>query len=158
GPFGSWSADATATREMSQGRMRECILVGVDNNANRIPEYTPPEDGGLGASYAAYLVTNVRAFINAQDRTLTNRNDTLVAGSYMGGLSSAWLGWNPNYTGVFGRIGVMSSAFWIATNFSGSMLAGPKRDLRIYMDWGTAEGSSAWSPNWAVYNEWVANK
>ncbi len=162
GPFGSWSADASATREMSQGRMRESILVGVDNTANRIQEYLPPGDSysgspGWGDRYAAFLKANVQPFVNANFRTLTNRNDTLTVGSSMGGLISAWLGWDTNYNAVFGRVGVMSSAFWIATNFSAQISSGAKRDLTIYHDWGTAEGASAWGPNWDVYNYWLAD-
>jgi predicted alpha/beta superfamily hydrolase len=152
GPFGSWSADASATREMSQGRMRECILVGVDNTGDRLQEYRPPEDGGTGDRYAAFLTTNVQPLVNARYRTLTNRENTFTAGSSMGGVISAWLGWNTNYTTVFGRIGVLSSAVWISPLFVAVMDLEPRRDLRIYLDWGTAEGSSAWSPNWNLYN------
>jgi hypothetical protein len=41
GSFGSWYADTTATREISQGRMRETILVGMDNNDNRFGDIVP---------------------------------------------------------------------------------------------------------------------
>jgi predicted alpha/beta superfamily hydrolase len=162
GPFGSWSADASATRETSQGRMRESILVGVDNTANRIQEYLPPGDSysgsaGWGDRYAAFLATNVQPFVNGNFRTLTNRDDTLTVGSSMGGLISAWLGWDTNYNTIFGRVGVMSSAFWVAPNFSARIGSGAKRGLTIYHDWGTAEDSSAWGPNWDVYNYWIAD-
>ena len=163
GPFGSWSADATATREMSQGRMRESILVGVDNNANRIQEYLPPGDSysgspGWGDRYANYLVNNVRPYVNGQYRTLTNRDNTLTVGSSMGGLISAWLGWDTNYTAYFGKLGVMSSAFWIAPNFVTQIDTGARRDLRIYFDWGSAESDAdMWTPSWNVYNLWLTD-
>jgi predicted alpha/beta superfamily hydrolase len=162
GPFGSWSADASATREISQGRMRESILVGVDNSANRIQEYLPPGDSysgsaGWGDRYAAFLKTNVQPFVNANFRTLTNRNDTLAVGSSMGGLISAWLGWDTQYNTLFGRIGVMSSAFWVAPNFLAQISSGTNRELTIYHDWGTEEGSSTWGLNWNAYNYWLAD-
>lgn len=65
GPFGSWSADATATREVARGRMRETILVGIDNTTNRIAEYLPPGDvykgsQGRADAYASFVINNVR--------------------------------------------------------------------------------------------------
>lgn len=40
---GSWKADLTATQLIAQGKMRECIIVGVANgNRSRIAEYLPP--------------------------------------------------------------------------------------------------------------------
>lgn len=40
---GSWKADATANRLIAQGKMRECIIVGVANGSrSRIAEYLPP--------------------------------------------------------------------------------------------------------------------
>ena len=40
---GSWKADITANRLISQGKMRECIIVGVANGSrSRIAEYLPP--------------------------------------------------------------------------------------------------------------------
>jgi predicted alpha/beta superfamily hydrolase len=157
GPFGSWSADAAGTREISQGRMRECILVGVDNTSARLQEYKPPEDGGTGDLYGQFLVNNVRSFINANYRTLADRGNTLTMGSSMGGLISAFLGWNTNFNSVFGNIGVMSSAFWISPQFAATIGGEPKRDLRIYFDWGSAESSSIWTQNWIVYNYWLAD-
>ena len=77
GDFGSWSADATATREIGQGRMRETILVGIDNTANRIPEYMPPNDTyqgtqGRGDSYASFVINNVRPYLDFNFRTLND--------------------------------------------------------------------------------------
>ena len=40
---GSWKADVTANRLISQGKMRESVIVGVANgNRSRIAEYLPP--------------------------------------------------------------------------------------------------------------------
>lgn len=40
---GSWKADVTATQLIGQGKMRECIIVGVANGSrSRIAEYLPP--------------------------------------------------------------------------------------------------------------------
>ena len=116
GPFGSWSADATATREMGQGRMREAILVGIDNDSARIPEYMPPNDSyqgtqGRGDAYASFVINNVRPFIDASFRTLNDAKNTATIGSSLGGLIALYLG---REFSTFGKIAVMSPAFWIS--------------------------------------------
>lgn len=161
GAFGSWLADRTADREISQGRLRECILVGIDNTANRLAEYCPPGDSvlgnaGIADAYANFIIHNVRPTVDTHFRTLTAPRDTLVMGSSMGGLVSAYMGWETN---GFGAIGVMSPSFWTASNFVARIAAGAKRDLRIYMDFGTQESASpeAWHATWQVYAHWLAD-
>ncbi len=157
GSYGSWDADLTATREISQGRMRETIVVGVDNMPNRLAEYCPPGDRargeeGIADRYANFLIHNVRPTIDAHYRTLNDVDNTLVMGSSMGGLVSAYLGWETN---VFGKIGVMSPSFWTATNLVDRIDSGSKRGIRIYMDMGTDESEIAedmWVPAWGVYD------
>ncbi|MDQ2919004.1 MAG: alpha/beta hydrolase-fold protein, partial [Verrucomicrobiota bacterium] len=119
GPFGSWSADATATREIGQGRMRETIMVGIDNDDARIPEYMPPNDTyqgtqGRGDAYASFVINNVRPYLDFNYRTLNDPKNTLTVGSSLGGLIALYFG--REYS-VFGKIGVMSPAFWIAPNY-----------------------------------------
>jgi predicted alpha/beta superfamily hydrolase len=163
GAFGSWSADATATREISQGRMRECILVGVDNNAtNRLVEYCPPTDTapntsparpGNGSNYLSFLIDNVRPTLDYNYRTTNDPPNTLTMGSSMGGLISLYAGYSRP---TFGKVGVMSSAIWGAPNFLASLDTEARRDLRIYTDWGTAESSANileyWYSNFTMYD------
>ena len=106
--------------------MRECIVVGVDNTANRLAEYLPPTDSyqgtpGVGDKYRDYLLNNVRPYLNATYRTLTDPANTLTGGSSMGGLIALYLG---RATTNFGRIAVMSPAFWVAPNFMAQVRAG----------------------------------
>ena len=154
GPFGSWSADATSTREAAQGRMRECILVGVDNTPNRIAEYMPPTDSyngnpGVGNQYLNYLVNNVRPYINSTYRTLTNSANTLTAGSSLGGLISLYAGREGTN---FGKIGIVSPAFWVAANYMAQVSNGAKKPARVYLDMGTAEGGDAWNNYLGFYD------
>ena len=154
GPFGSWSADATATREIAQGRMREAILVAIDNNANRIAEYMPPTDSyqgtqGRGAAYASFVINNVRPFIDANYRTLNDPKNTLVLGSSLGGLISLYFA---REFSTFGKIGVLSPAFWIAPNYIGQVTAGAKKPLRVYLDFGTAEPADDWDNALSMYD------
>jgi len=147
GSFGSWSADAAATREIGHGRMRETIIVAVNNSNNRMSEYGTPQDGFTGNFYLSYLANNVRPNINATYRTLTNRMDTGVMGSSLGGLISAYCGLSSN---VFGLIGAVSPSYWYGPNFRAWINTQPTKGSRIYQDAGTTEGASMWDYFWPV--------
>jgi hypothetical protein len=144
----------TTARETGQGRMRECLVVGVDNTANRLAEYLPPTDSyqgapGVGDKYRDYLLNNVRPYINASYRTLTDPANTLTGGSSMGGLIALYLG---RATTNFGRIAVMSPAFWVAPNFMAQVRAGTKGPAQVYLDMGTAETDGAWNDVLSYYD------
>jgi predicted alpha/beta superfamily hydrolase len=146
GPFGTWNADSVATTEIGRGRMRETIIVGVNHgDSARIDEYRPPTDGGRADAYAHFLIHNVRPFIDTNYRTLTDAANTVTLGSSMGGLVSLYLG--REYS-TFGKIGVVSPAFWTAPIYVSSVEIGTKKPLRVYLDMGTNEGMNPASP-WA---------
>ena len=159
GPFGSWSADATATREIGQGRMREAILVAVNHGeGNRIPEYQPPTDfyprtppntQGRADAYASFLINNVRPYVDTNFRTLNDPANTLTLGSSMGGLVSLYLG---REFSVFGKIGIFSPAFWISPNYIAQVTAGTKKPLRVYLDMGTGEPEDNWEDAVQMYD------
>ncbi len=160
GTFGSWSADATATREIGQGRMREAILVGIDNGTARIPEYQPPTDSynstqGRADAYASFVINNVRPFVDTTYRTLNDPPNTVTLGSSMGGLVSLYLG--REFT-TFGRIGVFSPAFWTSPNYVNQVAGGTKKPLRVYLDMGTLEGGSYWNDVLKMYDIHLAQQ
>ena len=154
GPFGSWSANATATREIGQGRMREVIMVAIDNTSARIPEYLPPTDSfqgtqGRGDAYAGFVINNVRPYVDFNYRTVNDPKNTLVLGSLMGGLISLYMG--REFT-TFGKIGVLSPAFWTAPNYIAQVQNGAKKPLRVYLDFGTAEPGDDWDNALSMYD------
>ena len=154
GTYGSWDADVTATREIGQGRMREIIIVGLNSTANRTQEYLPPEDyyegQGFGDVYAKFLIINVKQKIDAEFRTLTNREETAVGGSSMGGLITTYLGWTTN---VFGKLISMSPAYLTSSNFNQRINNDPKQPLRIYTDMGTVDLDIELLPDyWKVFD------
>ena len=160
GPFGCWFAEDAAADEMKAGRMREAIIVAIPNNEAdmgkaRMTEYQPPSDvnprdpsrgKGICDRYGKFLLEKVKPAIDAQYRTLPEKENTAVAGSSMGGLVSLWLGLN---TDAFGAVGVFSPAFWTSPNFSEAVKTGSKKDgLRIYMDMGTKEKGNLTGDYW----------
>lgn len=148
GPFGTWNADESAASLIAAGRLREIILVGVDNTANRFINYTPPDDvisgnPGQADDYAAFLINELKPVIDANYRTRPQRDYTGTLGSSLGGLVSLYLGWD--FTATFSRVGPMSGS-WQLANFPNRVRTGPKRDIRIYMDSGDSGASqdNAW--------------
>lgn len=141
GTFGTWNADETAERMTRQGLLREAILVGADHGPNRLNDYAAPDNGGRANLYAQFLMSELKPVIDAQYRTLTSANDTIAAGSSMGGQVSMYLGWD--FPTVFARVGVFSSAWDVFNaNFRNRIRNQPKRDIRIYMDSGDSGTAS----------------
>lgn len=156
GAFGCWGVDSTMDREISQGRVRETIVVGVLDVGNRLSEYCPPGDSvsngtvypGNADQYANFLIHNVRPQVDGNYRTLNDPANTLTMGSSMGGLVSAYLGLETN---VFGKVGPMSPSFWTAPKFVGRIESNAMPLVRFYIDWGTGnEANSMWLPCWGV--------
>lgn len=147
GAFGTWNMAPTLETQTNGGKIREAIVVGVDNTANRLKDYLPPGDSisGSGAGwadkYARFLRDELKPYIDAHYRTLTGASDTLTMGSSMGGVVSLYLGWD--FTDTFGKIGAMSGAWWTTTNFLARVKpAANFRDIRIYMDHGDSGTSN----------------
>ena len=164
GPFGSWSADKVAEEEMRSGRVRPAILVAVDNTPDRVREYLPPPDvvpegrpapGEIGRAdlYARYLLEVVKPYVDRTYRTLSERENTLVLGSSMGGVVSHYL--LESRGDSFSAAGVFSPAYWASPKFFSKSLNKPMPDGRIYLDMGTREGRSYWPDVLRIYQHWV---
>ena len=122
------------------------IVVGIDNaGADRIFEYTPSVDperqaGGGAARYGAFLVEQLKPFIDARLRT--DCHDTGIGGSSLGGLVSLhlWL----QYPEVFQRVAAVSPSFW----WNGQAILDQlgidwPADARVWIDGGGAEGGDS---------------
>ncbi|UYZ60669.1 alpha/beta hydrolase-fold protein [Hymenobacter latericus] len=115
---GEWGVDEALGALEQQGiKAGSCIVVAVDNGGTtRLDEYSPWRNaqygGGQGALYTDFLVQTLKPYIDANYRTLTDRANTGIAGSSMGGLISLYAA--TRYPNTFGRVGVFSPAFWFA--------------------------------------------
>lgn len=123
-------------------------MVGIDNTPQRIFEYTPTPDpvfgGGGGDLYLDFIEDTVKPWVDANYRTLTEEEETLVLGSSLGGLISFYAGWSR--ADVFGSAGCMSSSFW----WDGEALtvqvenhAGPLPPAVFYLDSGGVNDGAA---------------
>ncbi len=104
----SWNVDAVAQWLQDEGRCRPFIVVGIDNHpTNRLTEYTParmlsyldPENALLNSfkreefiadNYLRFIVEELKPFIDSRYSTLSDRENTLIMGSSMGGLMSLY--------------------------------------------------------------------
>ncbi len=117
-----WQVDEVMGRLIAEGRIRRCIVVGVDNTRNRLNDYFPtkcyeyvPEalraDVDLsvykGDEYLRFLVEEVKPFIDRRYKPLTSCEHTFVMGSSMGGLISMYA--LCEYPQVFGGAVCMST-------------------------------------------------
>jgi predicted alpha/beta superfamily hydrolase len=107
-----WQIPATLFK---QPLRRQAIIVGIDNGeSDRLNEYAPyknPKMGGGEADlYCKFIVNTLKPFINDNYRTLTDRENTGIAGSSMGGLCAYYAGLA--YGNVFGKVGVLSPSIW----------------------------------------------
>lgn len=98
-----WGVDETMTRLMSEGRIRPCIVVGIDCDSLRYEEYYPSKICGnisegtlpegftpLGDEYLRFIVEEVKPFIDSRYSTWGDVAHTFVSGSSCGGLISSY--------------------------------------------------------------------
>ena len=94
--------------------VQQAIIVGIDNGGlERLNEYAPfkrGKKGGKGAAYLQFIVETLKPFIDAHYRTLPSVEHTWLMGSSLGGLISFY--GSLMYPHIFGKIGVLSPAFW----------------------------------------------
>ena len=170
GPFGDWRVDETLDSLARDDAFDGVIVVAVDNGPQRWNEYGPwknsrmaawidpswarPEEGGDGAAYVEFLVATLKPMVDGRYRTMPGRAHTGIGGSSMGGLIALYAALTrPD---VFGRVMSMSTAAWFGEG-GGPWLSDNRllrligdrpvpRDLRVYLQVGTAERSREVDP------------
>ncbi len=112
---GEWGVDECLD-SLQQLTGKECIVVGIDNGADkRMTEYNPYDNDkfgkGEGKQYVDFLVNTLKPFIDSKYRTKKGPEYTFTAGSSMGALISLYA--VIQYPKVFGGAGIFSPAFWL---------------------------------------------
>jgi predicted alpha/beta superfamily hydrolase len=139
---GEWGVDDTLAALSGEGL--EAIVVGIPNMGDqRLTEYSPFPDahlgGGDGDAYLSFITDTIKPLIDADFRTLPDREQTGIIGSSMGGLISLYAFFDrPD---VFGFAGVMSPSLWFGQGAIFRYLeAAPFTPGRLDLDIGTREG------------------
>lgn len=130
----TWDVDDVATKLLNEGKVKDFIVVGISNAGKfRHADYFPQKpfelltqnqkdfvskqlqtNGKIGESfqpvsdnYLKFLVTELKPFIDRKYSTRTDRKNTFVAGSSMGGLISMYA--LCEYPKVFGGAACLST-------------------------------------------------
>jgi predicted alpha/beta superfamily hydrolase len=148
----SWNVHQTVDKLIKEGKLREIIVVGIDNNTNRAGEYCHymPEFRTLGRMgyrkceskkeargilYEEFIINSLKPYIDDHFRTLKEREHTALMGSSLGGLVTYNIGFR--HPEVFGKLGILSPAFnWADFN---QVLGVQREPLKIWMDTGEGE-------------------
>ena len=139
---GEWGVDETLNSLANAGD-KGCIVVGIDNGGgNRIGEYSPWKHptygGGDGAKYAKFMVETLKPYIDANFRTKSDRLNTAIGGSSMGGLISMYTA--AEYQNVFSKALIFSPSFWFRDScFTHVRLRAKQATMRYYFMSGTNE-------------------
>jgi len=172
-----WCIDETMTALIAAGQVREAIIVGVGNTVIRSQEYVPAKplrrilgkgsaaekklkeqaaDLGLPVreadlrsdAYLKFLVTELKPFIDQHYRTLADRENTLIAGSSLGGQISLYA--ICEYPDTFGSAACISTHWPVGDGATIDYLA--EKGLpsptthRLYFDFGTATLDAEYEP------------
>lgn len=129
---------------------KQLIIVGVECNHRgnqRLSEYAPvsfsdPKLGkirGRGSATMNWMVGELKPYIDERYRTLPDRENTIIAGSSMGGLMALYA--VTAYNHVFSRAACLSPSLWTAP---GKLLeiaarAAVRQGTLVYMDYGEKE-------------------
>jgi len=125
-----WGVAKTASRLFSQEHLPEMIVVGVWNTRLRISEYMPEKPmkewadprtlkrfektygaGPNSDRYLAFLVNELKPFVDTEYRTIAGQKGTLLMGSSMGGLISLYAACE--YPEVFGGAACLSTSWTV---------------------------------------------
>ncbi len=102
--------------EMMTAMAHQSLIVGIDNGGekrlNEFNFYDHQEYGaGEGRQYIEFITQSLKPFIDNHFRTISDRDNTFIAGSSMGGLISFYAALY--FPEVFGGAGIFSPSFWL---------------------------------------------
>ena len=135
----SWNVGGAMDQGATDGTIPEAIVIGIENDANRIAEYTPvadPDDGGGDAdAYLAFVVQELKPQIDSKLRTMPDAAHTAIVGSSLGALVSLYAGMTD--APVFGLVGALSPSTWWDNEWVLGASASPATlPQRLYLDSG----------------------
>ncbi|WP_020570749.1 alpha/beta hydrolase [Neolewinella persica] len=113
---GEWHVDEIMNR-LAEDQVLELIVVGVDNGqGKRMNEMSPwvNEEYGAaeGEAYIDFIVEVVKPYVDGNYRTKSDRLNTGLLGSSMGGLISHYAVYQ--HPEVFGKAGIFSPSYWFS--------------------------------------------
>ncbi|MEL1244440.1 alpha/beta hydrolase-fold protein [Flavobacterium sp. DGU11] len=134
---GEWRVDETL-----DSLKAEVIIVGIEHGGEkRIAELTPYPNakygGGDANIYLDFITETLKPYVDENYRTKTDRKDTAIAGSSLGGLVSYYA--LLKYPETFGKAIVFSPSFWFSKDIYSLTEETDKIDAKIYFLAGDSE-------------------
>ncbi|MBN3490722.1 alpha/beta hydrolase [Acholeplasma equirhinis] len=160
----SWRIGETLESMIHAAIMKPMMIVGIDNNSDRLIEYSPVdvktiedtlkikfEKPYYGESYVDFIANELKPFIDQSFNTLKNKENTFIAGSSMGGVISLFAGLK--YKNIFGRIGMLSNASWYNQQAYLNLINSikPSADQRYFITVGSNESSKGDPKDGLIY-------
>lgn len=142
---GEWGVDETMDALAREGF--PAIVIGIDHGGEqRFNELIPywnvrflPNEGTL---FIHDVVHAIKPFVDANYRTLPDRDHTAVVGSSLGGLSADYA--IHRYPDVFGKAGVFSPSYWVSDEpFAIARRTALLAGSRVYLYTGGREGAES---------------
>ena len=143
---GEWGVDESLD-ELAAASGPELIVVGIDNGGEkRMNELSPWPNAdagdGEGEGYMDFIVNQLKPMIDRQYRTLSDRGNTAIFGSSMGGLISHYA--ITRYPDVFSKAGIFSPSYWFSPEvYEYTRERPPADDARLYLMIGEREGNES---------------
>ena len=140
---GEWGADESLN-QLAKKQNFEVIVVGIDSDPDfRMNELSPWENKRFGEAqgkqYMDFIVEVVKPYIDTNFRTQSDRLNTAIMGSAMGGLISHYA--VHAYSEVFSKAGIFSPSYWYSQDvFSFTQFKKAQLDTRLYVMYGDNEG------------------
>lgn len=142
---GEWEVDESLNDLFANGD-EGIIVIGIDNGGgSRIDEYSPwvnPQyGGGEGDEYVNFIVETLKPHIDTNFRTKSDRENTGIMGSSLGGLISFYAA--IEHQDVFSKAGIFSPSFWFSDDvYTHVTNTGKTHDMKIYLLGGEQESAS----------------
>jgi predicted alpha/beta superfamily hydrolase len=144
-PFGNWAIDRSLENLAKEG-LNDVIVIAIDHGGNdRITEYLPYFNArvgkGEGELYIRFMRETLMPYVNKKYRTMSDRANTGIGGSSMGGLISLFAGLN--HQDMFSKLMVFSPSLWIAPRiFQQAANFNPSLATSIYIYAGGKESAN----------------
>ncbi|UKJ07061.1 alpha/beta hydrolase [Solitalea lacus] len=168
-----WRVDEKVAEMMQDGKIKDCIVVGIWNTSKRMREYMPntpyellnatlenklsKEFHGkpLGDAYLKFITQELKPYIDKNYNTLTDKANTCIMGSSMGALISLYA--ICEYPDVFGSAACMSTHWPLSMKFNDENVGEAfckylnhhlpsNSNHKIYFDYGTKTLDSLYAP------------
>ncbi len=127
---GEWEVDETLNKMNAQ-----LIIIGIEHgNDKRLDELTPFKNekygGGNGDNYLQFIVKTLKPKVDELYRTKSNKKNTAIMGSSLGGLISFYA--VLKHPEVFGKAGVFSPSFWFTQDIYTFIKNAKKTKAKIF--------------------------